>query len=75
MRKITLESGVWEFMVGKSNLCVKSPEGKKTVIDFSALTGLTWNQIENLQDNRGFTVSPADVRKFIEEKVIPGAVK
>jgi hypothetical protein len=72
MRKLTLESGVWEFQVGSSNLSVRSPQGKRTTVDFSKLTGLSWEQIENLQDNKGFAVSPGDVRKFIEEVVIPG---
>ncbi len=70
MRKIHIGEAVWEYTIGKGNVVIKSPAEKKVVVDFSTLTGICNNAIENMQDNKCFAVTPATIKTYIEQNLL-----
>ena len=69
MRKIHLDTGVWEYKVGKSIVAIFSPTKEKHIV--------SKNHIPNVEyDDRcygghdGVRVSPSDIRNYIEESLL-----
>lgn len=66
-RKMIIGDQTWEYQFGKGNAVIKSPEGKKTVVDYSKLTGKSWDIIERGQRKKTSDgeVTPQHVKNYI----------
>ncbi len=70
MRKVLVNGQAWEFSVGRFNAVIKNPSTKKkTIVDFSKLTGRTWDILERGQYRRTSDgmIKPGHVKAYIEE--------
>ncbi len=67
-RKITVGQKTYVWKVGKSNVVIRSPEGKSTVVNLSTILGKSWDIIERGQykGTDDGTVMPKHVRIYIE---------
>lgn len=63
-RKITVDGKVWEYEIG-SKFCVARSAEEKRLIDLSALTGLSWADIERGRWKRWFRVTPKDIASWL----------
>lgn len=73
MRKLELDDETWEYMIGRSNVKIKSPRtGKSHIVDFSTITGRPWSTIERGQHKKTSDgmVGPGDVRLYIENTIM-----
>lgn len=61
-RKINVLGRDFEYIIGRSFLKVKG----LPAVDFSTLTGMPWSDIERGVWKRWFSVTPKDVRAYIE---------
>jgi len=69
-RKIHLPSGVWTYVIGKSYVNIRDPNGKRTNVDTAVLIGEKYEDIERAQWNRYFHIAPVDVKSYIEKSLI-----
>jgi hypothetical protein len=70
MRKIDVDGEEWEFSTGKGNAVIKNPRtGKKAIVDYSILTGRTWNVLERGQWKKTIDgmVTPGHVSGYIRK--------
>jgi hypothetical protein len=65
-RKLVIDNKDYKYFIGKSNVVIKDSEDKKTVVDFSKLTGLAWHEIERQQWKRCFSITPRTVTEYIK---------
>lgn len=71
-RKLVLASGEWGWLCGGTNVLLRAPDGKRTPVDLSTLTGRSWNTIERghwKRTNDG-TIAPSHVRAYIEAHLV-----
>jgi len=68
-RKINLNSGDWEFYIGKSNVVLKNSDEKKFVVPYTELKSMTQEEIEEAQAKKGFAITPADIATYIDLKL------
>jgi hypothetical protein len=68
-RRLVLPSGEWGWFHGRSHSVLRAPDGKRTVVDDSTLTGRSWNTLERGHWKRTSdgTISPSDVKAYIEQ--------
>lgn len=67
MRQLTLESGTWQYMVGKQHVKLRTPDGKGHTVTCNTLLGVTdW-------DDGGYAVKPSDVRAYVESNLLTAA--
>ncbi len=69
-RKIVVEGVELEYLVGKSNVIVRSSGDWKLVAPFTEVTGMTWYDIERDQWKGNFSITPVMIAKLLEGKVI-----
>lgn len=69
-RQLVLASGRWQWRVGADGLVIINPDGKKSFVKYTTLTGWDQSTIERAVRKRYFAVKPSDVRDYIETKVI-----
>lgn len=67
-RKLTIEDKVWEYQLGKGNAVIKSPDNKKTVVDYVKLTGRSWDTLERGQYKKTSDgmVTPQHIKSYIQ---------
>lgn len=65
-RKVHIGTEVWEYRLGKGSAVIFHPNGYKTVVDYSQLTGKSWDDIERGHWKKYFSVTPRDVAAYIE---------
>jgi hypothetical protein len=68
-RKMTVDGENWEFKIGRSNVHMRAPDGKGHVVNFSQLTGRSWDTLERGQHKRTTDgmVKPGHVRGWIQK--------
>lgn len=68
-RKIHIDEEVWEYQLGKGNAVIKSSDNKKTVVDYSKLTGRSWGIIERGQRKKTSDgmVTPKHIKEYIQK--------
>jgi len=79
-RKVDVDGEVWSCRLGRSHAVIVSPGGHKSVVDFSTLTGRSWDTLERGQwkGMRDGMVVPDHVRTYVrkhrEELLSAGAL-
>lgn len=66
MRKLTLFDGVWLWHCGKSGVWLIAPDGVRRYVKFDALLEMSWTDIERAKWKGYFSVTPKNVRNYIE---------
>lgn len=71
-RKLHINDQVWEYHCGHNYVVVKSPESKKEVIDYSTLTGRSWDIIERgmRKKTSDGMITPKHIKDYIEKHLI-----
>jgi len=70
MRKVIAYGQSWEFSTGKFNVVIKNPRtDMKFIIDYSKLTGLSWETLERGQNKKTSDgmITPDHVKAYIEK--------
>jgi hypothetical protein len=69
-RNLTLDSGHWQFYVGKKNVVIKYPEpsNKKKVVSFGEL-GVVGSDLDTPFDN-DVSITPSIIKDFIEKELV-----
>jgi hypothetical protein len=67
MRKIIVENEEWGFMIGKSNVVIKSPEGMKRIVLITEIKNITEETLENGRHKKTEygMVKPLDIKNYI----------
>lgn len=65
-RKIVVQGVEYEYKVGRSYVDIRPPEGARMTPDLREVTGLTWDEIERGQWKRYFSVTPKQIKEYIE---------
>jgi hypothetical protein len=62
---------IWKYRVGRSNVVINSPEGKRITVNHSELTGRTWDTIERGQWKRtqDGMILPCHVKEYVERYI------
>jgi len=68
-RAVHIKGVEYCYKIGKSNVVVRLPSGKQVHGRFSAVTGLTWDEIEEMDGNGSFTISPAQVKSWLIKRL------
>lgn len=68
MRKITVNGLEYKWMVGKSNVLVRTPEGKSYHTPISTLSTLVEGNDEGYEDT--YVVFPKQVSEYIKNKIL-----
>lgn len=66
-RKLLIDNQNWWFSVGRSHVLIQPPTSKKFYVDFSTLTGRSWNTLEiglHKKTSDGM-IKPGHVRAYI----------
>lgn len=71
MRKLVLESGTWEFKVGRGFVQIVSPSGKRHVRDIPKVKGITWDDFErgHWKKTSDAALTPGEIRTYIEKNI------
>ncbi len=66
-RKLIASGVEWSYHIGRSYAVLISPEGKRSVVELTTLTGRTWETIERgrRKETADGMVTPADVEGYI----------
>lgn len=67
-RNISVGGTDYKYKVGRSHVDIRPPEGARMTPDLTEVTGLTWNEIERGTWKRYFSVTPQQIREYIEGK-------
>jgi len=67
-RKIIINGDTYKYIIGKGNVVIWAPNKKKIVVDFSTLTGRSWDAIERGQwkNTRDGMITPKDIANYIQ---------
>ena len=65
MRKIVVYNKEYQYRIGKQNVVIRCDGKKFSVVDFSKLTGMSWNDIERGEWERQFHIKPNQVATHI----------
>lgn len=74
-REMVVDGVRYYFKIGRSNVKIIYSDHKSEVIEFPALTGLTWTEIERGRWKKWFAVKPAMIEHWIRHQTpvyIPG---
>lgn len=75
-RKLVLDSGVWQYCIGKTGFVVIfSPTMYRYLTNQSVLTGISWNDLERLcWKNSGYdhpgNLKPSHIKLYIESTLL-----
>lgn len=71
-RKLIFENQTWRYYIGKINVAIKTPDGKKVVAKIWEVKGTTPDIVERGQWKKTFDgmIMPSDVRRFIEFSIL-----
>lgn len=67
-RKITVGNTDYEYKVGRAYVDIRPPEGSRMTPDLRQVTGLTWDAIDRGKWKRTFSVTPQQIREYIESQ-------
>jgi hypothetical protein len=71
MRKIVLKDGVWQWSIGKENIVIKAPNGRKILTNKSEVSGRTWTDLElDAWKENTFSFTPKIIKEYIEKHCI-----
>ncbi len=65
-RKISVGGVDYEYKVGRAYVDIRPPEGARMTPDLRQVTGLTWDEIERGTWKRYFSVTPQQIREYLE---------
>lgn len=65
-RRITVGGVDYEYKVGRAYVDIRPPEGERMTPTLAEVTGLTWDEIERGKWKRYFSVTPQQVKEYIE---------
>ena len=65
-RKISVGGVEYEYKVGRAYVDIRPPEGARMTPDLRQVTGRTWDQIARGQWNHTFSVTPQQIRDYLE---------
>ncbi|KKN63691.1 hypothetical protein LCGC14_0499260 [marine sediment metagenome] len=65
-RKISVGGVNYEYKVGRAHVDIRPPGGARMTPDLRQVTGLTWDEIERGTWKRYFSVTPQQIREYIE---------
>ena len=71
--QLVLDSGTWQYKVGKSYVVIYSPDGERSCPNHSQVTGLTWNSIERYHWKcRGIdheaNIKPSTMKRWVNSR-------
>jgi len=70
-RRIHLFNKVWEYYISRGgNILIWGPDGEKHTTDMSKVSGWNWNEIERGTWKRYFSITPAQIKHYIEYNLI-----
>ncbi len=74
-RKMVIDEATWEYMFGTGNAVIKSPTGIKTVVNYSVLTGRSWDILERGQHKKTSDgmVKPKHIKAYIVNTLMKNA--
>ncbi len=74
-RKMVIDEATWEYMCGTGNAVIKSPTGIKTVVDYSILTGRSWDTLDDgRRDGSSYgMVKPKHIKAYIVNTIMKNA--
>ena len=64
-RKLIKEDQEWGYKIGRTHSVIVKPDGKKIAVPLDKLLGMPLYAIE-----RGISITPADVRYYIDTNLI-----
>lgn len=66
-RKIVVNGKIWWWRIGRTNVAARlDGTNIKKVISLCDLTGISWEEIERSKHHHYFSVTPADVAKWLK---------
>ena len=68
-RKLHLPNGIWTYVIGKGSVNIRDPNGFRTNVDISTLTGWSDNDIERGKWKGYFKIKPSQVKEYIEKNL------
>lgn len=68
-RTLTFEGKTWFYKIGKRFVLITSPWGSKITVDFPTLLDSSLEAIERGKQKKYFSVTPQDIKNFIQNKV------
>lgn len=70
-RKIVVNEKTYKYRIGRQNVVIVDTDSKgekgKIVVDFSKLTGWSWDTIERGMNKGYFSITPKQIADYIEE--------
>jgi len=67
-REISLRGQTWLYLIGRSNVSIRTPDGKRVVVSLQALTGI--QDIDRARWKRTLEVTPGQIQAYIENNLI-----
>jgi hypothetical protein len=64
-RRIVVDGVGYEYLIGRSNVRITSPDGTSRAASLDDVTGLSWDQIERGERKGYFSVTPSVIAAFI----------
>ena len=65
-RKISVGGTDYEYKVGRSHVDIRFPDGSRMTPTLAKLSGLTWDEVERGKWKRWFSVTPQQIREYID---------
>lgn len=68
-RQARVGDETWGFKLGRQHVVLVAPDGHKSVVDFSALTGRSWDTLERgmWKGTSDGMVTPEHVKRYIRK--------
>lgn len=67
-RKMKTDYGLFDWVVTKTGVCIKDPDGKKHLVSFYDLTGIHEYAYSNDRWEQSASVRPRHIKDWIEKK-------
>jgi hypothetical protein len=71
-RKIVVNQREWKYQIGQQNVIARAVDNRESrTIDFSKLTGLSWNDIEKGEWKGWFHITPKEIANWLKQPIKP----
>ena len=64
-RNLHIGDEVWSWRVGRTHVVIRNPERKSFIVDFSKLTGMSWQDVERGLWKNWLHITPQMVKDHI----------
>lgn len=68
-RKIVVDGREWKYKIGRQHVVANAVDNnEKQLVDFSALMGYSWDEIDSMRRRHGLHITPKTIADWLRSK-------